>query len=318
MRDTHGYWIRSLFPIWIAVLMLPACIGDAASRRWQGYVAQQQDSIRVLSQLLDVQSTHGSRLAQEKDTLIRTLQTSMVLFNELAALEREIVGAEPTARSEPLESWDVQIRSRLDRIRARYAALSTELARAEQRLRSIDARDARARAALDEVLRTAAALRADNTHKQELIDRLSGQLAMVEEERDVAVALSEARADTIKTLEDESNTVYWIAGSKDELRESGVVQVVGGRQLAFVRVGETLALGRGVHAGQFNAIDRRVTHVLALPDAAEYEIITQQNVAFADASTLRVSGNRWLVRGELRITDPGFWDQSPYLVLVRR
>jgi hypothetical protein len=277
-----------------------------------------EDSIGALTRLIQRRTRTEDRLAEEKDTLLHTLQTAMLLFNELADVEREIVSEEMHPAEGALQPWDDRVRSQLQRLRGRYADLAQALTRAEQRLQDLQGQDRRARAALAEALRTAATLREDNEKKQALIENLSSRVASLTQEKDAAVALSEARADTIRSMADETNTVFWVAGSEDELKRLGLIETVGGRRLLFTRVGERLNPSRSIDPNLFRSIDRRRSHVIHLPDGAEYEILTPQDPALADAATLRTDGERWFVRDELRITDARFWEPNTYLILVRR
>jgi hypothetical protein len=262
------------------------------------------------------------RVSEEKDTLIQTLQTAMVLFNELTTVEREISGGERERPAEGavLESWDQRVRSQLERLRARYGQLAADLSRAERRLRSLEGSDVTLRASLADAVRTATAMREDNEKKQALIDQLASRLESVTAEKDAAVALSVARADTIQELKVENRAVYWIAGTEEELRRMGMIETVGGRNIVYTRVGETLAPSRGADPSQFERIDRYSDRRVELPDDGEYEIITPQKLEYLDAnaSSLRLDGHRGFVRHELRVGNPLFWESAPYLILVRR
>jgi len=257
-------------------------------------------------------------LAVEQDTLIRTLQTAMQLLQELGDVEQEIVGGPAIDARETAVPWDERVRTHLDRLRERYQELETGLRRAEARLAELDRGDERLRASLQEALAAADALREDNQRQQARISELTAHVQTLLQERDVAVALSAARADTIRQLDTSANTVYWIAGTEQELIDKGLVEKTGGASLLFARVGETLVARRGLDPEQFHRVDRRETRVIDLPDAARYEIVTKQDIAhLADGSGVR-DGGRWYVRERFEIADPSFWDPAKFLILVRR
>ncbi len=275
---------------------------------------QSDDTSSAAIGLLQRRNTNLRRMSEEKDTLIQTLHTAMMLFNELTSVEREIAGAEVLGEEPSLQPWDDRVRLQLDRLRNRYGQLAEDLSRAERRLGQLETRDRTMRASLEEALRNVATLREDNLKKQALIDDLSLRLETLTNERDAAVKLSVARGDTIQALTQLSNTVYWVAGRAEDLRRLGLIQSVGGSLLG----GGVLTASRRLDTAHFQAIDRRQTLVLPMPDVAEYEIVTSQNMVYLDPSTARRGGQRWFVRNELRITDPRFWDPMPYLILVRR
>lgn len=258
------------------------------------------------------------RLAAEQDTLVQTLQTAMVLFNELATLEREVAGGPGLAVEGEVEPWDDRVRGQLERLRGRYADLSGELARSEARLRELQRSDRSLRASLARALRMTDSLQTENARMQLVIDNLTGKIGQLELENTTVTAQSEARSDSITRLVDEKNAAYWIAGSKDELERLGLIDVVGGRQMIFSRIGETFGPSRALKLEYMHAVDRRTTSVIKLPDNAAYEIVTPQNLRFADPSTLAPRGTRSYVRGELRIIDPEFWAHADILILVRR
>jgi hypothetical protein len=318
--------MRSILP-WLVVALLVGALGAAMFVGKQPLVREirlpdfeKEDSLSSLTErnrALASRTNAAERLSQEKDTLIHTLRTAMVLFNELSALEREIVAEKGVNGEGTLEPWDTRIRSQLQRLRSRYAEMAEDLARTQGRLRSIQGRDTRMQASLADALRAATTLREDNIQKQRLIDELSERVGILTQERDVAVALSVARADTIQRLEVKSSTAYWTAGTAEELKRLGLIETVGGRHLVFTRVGESLSPARDLKSNAFHSIDRRFTRVIDLPDGVDFEIVSGQNIQYAETRTIRRDGPRWFVRNELAIRDGRFWDPSPYLILVR-
>lgn len=308
---------RSL-AITIFLACMPACERPGQQAAPLPDDASASDSIASLSREMAGRTQTYERILEEKDTLIATLQTAMLLLNELSTVEREIASGQPAVPEPALEPWDQRVRRQLRSLRDRYGDLARDLSRSESRLRELERSGTAARSALAEALETTAELRADNERKQSLIDQLTERVATLTQEKAFAVAQSSARADTIRTLTRATNTVYWITGTRAELEEMGLIETVGGRQIVFTRIGETLAAARDVDLARFESIDRRLANSIDLPDGAEYEIITRQDPAYADPSTVRRDGDRWFATGTLRIRDVRFWDGSPYLILVRR
>lgn len=326
MRRLHPTRVNAF----VAVLLLPPVLSLGGCRDQAGaadgeaaLLAERtdlEDSVGTVTRMMERRTRTYERVSEEKDSLIQGLATAMLLFNELTAVEREIVGEEAELDREgtALAPWDQRVRGQLQRLRTRYAQLADNVSRAESRIVQLEARDKSMRASLDEALRTAAALRDDNEKKQALIDQLTQRVATLTGERDAAVALSVARADTIVSLAEENNTVYWIAGTEPELRSQGLIQTVGGRRLLVTRVGESLAPSRTIDTSRFTKIDRRRIQMIDLPGNVEYEVLTTQNMNYVDRATVRLSGQRWFVRNQLRITDPRFWDTNAMLIMVRR
>jgi hypothetical protein len=242
----------------------------------------------------------------------------MQLLQELSDVEQEIAAAPVSATPETTTPWDERVRAQLDRLRERYQELETGLARAETRLQELNRGDRTLRASLQDALATADALREDNQRQQARITELTARVQNLVLERDVAVALSAARADTIQQLDTRANTVFWIAGTEQELIDKGLVEKTGGTSLLLARVGETLVARRSLDTEQFHRMDRRETRVIDLPDAAQYEILTKQDIAHLAAGSGVRDGDRWLVRDRFEIADPRFWDPARFLILVRR
>lgn len=118
-------------------------------------------------------------------------------------------------------------------------------------------------------------------------------------------------------LGDSVNTVYYVIGTKDELKERGVLVEEGGSRVLFVlwRTGRTLTPARTLDPSLFTAVDRRVTIDIPLPDStAEYRIASRQNL---EALSTPRDGNKFSNVASLQITNPTeFWRNSRYLIIV--
>src|SRR5690606_39233027 len=130
-------------------------------------------------------------------------------------------------------------------------------------------------------------------------------------ERDEMAAAQSGLEEQVADLYERQNTVYWIAGRKDDLKRRGVIVETGGlgflggkRQVpaAELPVGECIALNRGQETQ------------ITLPNASKrYKIVSRHNGALLSPAADRDRK----VRGVITITDPdAFWEVSPYLILV--
>jgi hypothetical protein len=121
------------------------------------------------------------------------------------------------------------------------------------------------------------------------------------------VALSTQNADLTTNL----NTVYWVAGKKDDLLKRGIVEQKGG----MLGIGKTQVLARSLDASEFTAIDRLAVRELTLPDASKsYRMISTNDLAGLDVAP--ADGK---FKGTVRIASPEtFWRASKFLVLIEQ
>jgi hypothetical protein len=129
----------------------------------------------------------------------------------------------------------------------------------------------------------------------------------------------EALVDTVADLTIRDNTVYYIVGTRSELKEQGIIQETGGgRWLIFTRTGETLVPSPNLTPAGFIEADKRMISEIPLPNPDRtYQIVSAQNLDYIDASALQSQKDR-KIRGHLRINSPEqFWAPSKYLIIVQ-
>jgi hypothetical protein len=112
-------------------------------------------------------------------------------------------------------------------------------------------------------------------------------------------------------LTTEQNTVYWVAGTKEELRRRGLIELRGG----MLGIGRTPVPSRTLNASEFTAVDRTQLAELSLPNPAKsYRIITTNDISGLDSPP--VDGK---FKGTLRISAPEiFWRPSRFLMLIEQ
>jgi ABC-type transporter Mla subunit MlaD len=147
-------------------------------------------------------------------------------------------------------------------------------------------------------------------NQKETIESLSGQV-------DEFSAQIAALKDTIDNLATEVNTVYYVIGTKDELKKRGIIQEEGGAHLLFVlpfKTGQTLVPGRNLDPSLFTAADRRHMSELPLPATDRgYRIVSRQDVTALETPP---DGDGKL-EGRVKIADSAkFWANSRYLIIV--
>jgi len=260
-----------------------------------------KDSVATLIRQYQDQANAAKQASTAKDSVITELATATKLMDELGGLEKDI-GVKSKIKGEPVEKWDTRAQRRLEEIRSHFKSLNGRLAR----LSKVEPQNA----ALQEQIRSLTAL---VDQKQSRITELEGQLAAAQQENARLNTVASAKTDTIHSLVDDSNKVYWIAGLKDELIKEGVVREVGGtRALLVARLGKALAPAPTLKPSQFKVADMRT--LKEIPLDGTYQVVTPQDLQFATG--LDAKGK--FVSEKLGITDPQFWGPSRFLILVKK
>lgn len=148
---------------------------------------------------------------------------------------------------------------------------------------------------------------------------LESELGALREQNVQLATEVEALADTVADLTERENTVYYVVGTRQELKERGIInETGGGRWLIFTRTGETLVPASNLTPDGFIEVDRRMLTEIPLPNPEKtYQIVSAQNLDYIDATAIQNPKDR-KIRGHLRINSAEhFWAPSKYLILVQ-
>jgi predicted small lipoprotein YifL len=288
-------------PLLLAAVVVVAACGD------RGPLPRKvaNDSVSALLQSYQAQVEQAQQANALKDSAVAQLTTATQLMDQLGDIEREMGVRQQTPSPETGVTWDSIARRRLETIRARFAVLN----RQARQLRTLTAEDAKLHAQLDSLL----SLSSSQTTR---ISGLMAQLDSLQAENQRLTTSNTARADTIRTITDEGNKVYYVIGDKKQLIDQGVIRQVGGaRWLLFTRVGETLVPAQALKPADFQVADMRTLKEIPLPDDNKYEVVSRQDLQYVDPAN--VVKDR-VVQGKLQITGDGFWAPSKFLILVRK
>jgi hypothetical protein len=272
-------------------------------------------------------------LAAEKDSLItEVLETSKFVNSvneELAKARTAVVSnaATTTEAGTPAEKDRAMRAAALDRVQALVARLNETEQRLEHstaRARSLSGQNKQVLAQLQSYKeqvdslqasaeRTEAELRATIDSQGVHIAALTQQLDTATQENQQLTENNAALTDTVSQLTTYKNTVYYVAGTEDELMQKGVLTKEGHKFLFFG--GKHLAPARNLDPAAFTAIDKSQQTEIALPHAdREYRVISRQNLSFVDSTEVK---DGKLQGGEVKINQPEqFWSTSKYLILV--
>ncbi len=302
---------------WSAVLPL-ALIAAACSK--EGQVAQRipADS----SQYFRTQVEQMTTVAAAKDSLVRDLaETTRLLSDintEILKVSTTRKPVEPVVGGEGLATNErAMVLKRVQDLTVRLKGNESRLAASQKRLKQLTSESDSLKSTLGDLQATIDGLQATLESQRSTIATLEADLTGTKQQ---VVTLSEekgALTDTLSAVTTRENTVYYIIGTRKDLKDKGIITEEGGtRFLIFTRTGEVIKPGANLDPAAFTAVDRRSLTEVKLPDPAkEYQLVTNQNIAYSNIP-LDAKGR---VKGSLQISSPErFWGQAKYMILVER
>ena len=223
-------------------------------------------------------------------------------INEIASIQdslNAIVLGDEGAR---MISSDLALERRLsqtggDRAMARIAELKAGVERTKERIQQLDANLRKSGAKIDGLEKMLAKLRRNVKEKEQMIAQLTTQVEGLQTQ--VTTLDGEVQEKTR-----ELGTVYYIAGTKTELKNSGVIVAKGG----LLGLGKTIKPSGQVNEALFTAVDTDQETVIHIP-AAKAQVVSAQPVT---SYALEPVGTEL----ELRILDPKEFRKIKHLIIV--
>ncbi len=274
------------------------------------------------SQYFRTQVQELTTVAAAKDSLVRDLAETTKLLSDInteivkVSIARKPV--EPVVGTEGVTTNDrAMVLKRVQDLTARLKANETRLASSQKRLKQLTGESDSLKSTLAELQATIDGLQQTLESQKNTIAALEADLTGVKQQ---VTTLSEEKSvlnDTVSALSIRENTVYYVIGTRKELKDRGIITEEGGtRFLIFTRTGEVLKPAANLEPSAFTAIDRRTVTEIKLPNPdKEYQLVTNQATAYSNIPPDAKSR----VKGSLQITSPDrFWGQSRFLILVER
>ncbi|MGH7561197.1 MAG: hypothetical protein ACRENB_09255 [Gemmatimonadales bacterium] len=259
-----------------------------------------------------------------KDSLVRDLaETTKLLADintEIAKVSRARAAAnEPVVGTESAASVNERaaVLKRVQDLTTRLRSSETRLATSQRRLRDLTKNNDSLRVSLADFQATIDGLQATLESQKNSIATLEADLTGARQQVATLSTEKQVLTDTVGVMTERENTVYYVIGTRQELKDKGLIREEGGtRFLIFTRTGEVLKPAPDLDPSAFTIADRRTMTEIALPNPAkEYQLITSQNLAYSNIP-LDAKGR---VKGTLQITSPErFWGNSKFLILVER
>jgi ABC-type transporter Mla subunit MlaD len=295
--------------LWVLVpaLLLGACEGNK----------------QELTQALEQAKAAGA----EKDSLLSEVLETTKFINEVNVelAKAKTVGVSPVvagdkaAMSAKAEER-AMVLGKIREVVARLEQAEASLEKTKTRLGQLSSRDARLIKQIDDYKTQLQQLREQSEAQAALIEEQKGQITVLatqvqekaEENRQLATE-KQVMVDSVATITETVNTVYYIAGTKKELKEKGVIVDEGSKFLFFG--GRHTVPARSLSPDLFTALNKSKDTVVPLPASAKgYQIVSRHSLDDIAADNLK---DGKVIQGDLHITKPDdFWKASNYLILV--
>jgi predicted nucleic acid-binding Zn-ribbon protein len=292
----------------------------AAACSQGGQVAQRipADSSQFFRSQVEQLTTVGAA----KDSLFRDLaETTKLLTDintEVLKVSANRKALEPVAPGEGMATNErALVLKRIQDLTARLKSNESRLAASQKRLKQLTGESDSLRSTVASLQSTIDGLQAALESSKNTIATLEADLTGAKQQVATLSQEKSVLTDTVSAITSRENTVYYILGTRSELKERGIIKEEGGtRFLIFTRTGEVLKPGDNLDPAAFTAVDRRNLSEIKFPDPAkEYQLVTMQNIAYSNIP-LDAKGR---VKGSLQITSPErFWGTARYLILVQR
>lgn len=267
----------------------------------------------------DRQLEQAAALSAEKDSLLAEVVATSQFITEVNGEIDKVRSGQPVAsRSNEMETLSPvearqQLLARVAELTERVKTAEERMAASRRRINALTAGNTELAKRYDSTITSFQTL-VENQKSEivALVDQVTALTAENAQLRDANQQLATEReslaADNTALLA-ENNTVYWVAGKRDELIRRGIIEQRGG----MLGIGRTSVLARTLDAGEFSPLDRRDVTEISLPDPTKSYRIVSPN----DMSGLDEMPSDGKFKGAVRIASPEtFWRPSRFLVLV--
>lgn len=266
-----------------------------------------------LAQLTAVSAEKDSLLAlvSENARLMSDISTTLEKVRDVRKPINAVVSPEsPLSASvgfrDSLKAKVAEVVERLNQAETRLAATS-------RRMRGMTGVSDSLKAQLATMEQSVTDLQATMENQRISIASMTEELEGMKQQNAALTERNTALVDTVSSLDKERNTVYYVIGTKEDLKARGVLVEEGSKFLFFGA--KVVAPARDLNPEVFTAIDKHQVADIPLPSPdADYKIVSRQNLAAV--GTPMKNGQ---VRGDsLKITEPDrFWAPSRYLIIVQ-
>ncbi len=298
---------KSSVAIWAATALLLSAMGCGPSA----------DLKRQLNEM--------NAVSAEKDSLLVLVADNARVLSEIGAeVIRFKSPAAAAASAEGFTQVDPdELLTDIRGLTARISEAEDRLRRSQERVNALTRDNTRLQESLADFEKAVLDFQSTIASQKETMAALTTELDTVREKNTQLVTENATLAqektllvDTLTAVTARDNTVYYVVGTKAELKERGLIEETGGSRALFVfgRRGKTVVPARNLDPAQFTAIDKRNVLEIPMPWADRtYTIATRQ-----DMTALTVPPDeQGRFTGSLQIADPDrFWAASRFLIII--
>ncbi len=287
-----------------AVLALSACVSkDKYEKELEQVklVSAEKDSL-----LKDVMATTqfiadvNTELAKVRDA--KAGKPVMGAAGELPNASPADQRAQMLDRIKTLTNRVNEAESRLAASRQRVAALSGDNTALQKQLAQYDSTITAFKSIIENQKAEIASLSAQ-------VGALQGENVTLKSEKAQLTTEKETLTSEKATLTSERNTVYYVIGTKDELRQKGIIVKKGG----ILGIAATYIPATTLNPADFTSIDKTKVNTITLPKADKsYRVISRQDL------TATAQPTKGGYKGQISITNAEqFWAASKFLIIVQ-
>lgn len=253
--------------------------------------------------------------ANERDRVVQEMAQDARMISDISAelAKVQVKGKLNVTSESPGQASRDSVVARVRYIATRLNANESQLRSSERRIRGLSSLSDSLRNTLTATIANYDSVVA--AQRTQLV-AFASQLDSLKGENTALAALNTALRDTVGDLTVRENTVYYVIGTKDELKNRGVIDETGGSRFLFIlwKSGKSVVPSRNLDPGAFTAIDRRQVTTIPLPDSTKtYHIASRQDLT-ALATQPDGDGN---IKGSIQIASPAkFWASSKYLIVI--
>ena len=253
--------------------------------------------------------------ANERDRVVQEMAQDARMISDISAelSKVQVHGKLNVASESPGQASRDSVVARVRYIATRLNANESQLRSSERRIRGLSSLSDSLRNTLQATISNYDSVVAGQ--RAQLV-AFASQLDSLKGENTALAALNTALRDTVGDLTVRENTVYYVVGTKDELKNRGIIDETGGSRFLFIlwKSGTSTVPSRNLDPGAFTAIDRRQVTTIPLPDSTKHYRIASRQDLTALAQQPDGDGN---FKGSIQIASPAkFWASSKYLIVV--
>lgn len=314
-------WARggALVALTVLVAGTTACEGKGFPLKRRG--AGSSGPVDSLS-LLRTENEYLRAATAERDTLLLQVRETQQFIDSVDVDVTRMAGADTsisvqvqTEHGDPQAAMRATMRRRLVGISDRIARSEAQAKFRAERLRELASKNEALATRVAEMDSAVARFKEITQAQQTRIDELVQRVDSLSKENATLLAERGVLADSVRQLVAQGDSVFYITGTRDQLKRAGVIAEAGGTKLPlFGTVGRTIVPARMQNEQGFAVIDRRHDLTITLPEATHaYRIISAHDPSLLEPA----QPNNPVVHGVVHIRDPQrFWAQSRFLVLV--